>query len=166
MNAASQARNNPAKYYLSLGSNIEPEKNIPKAITLLKEYGNVEAVSSAWRSAAVGSSGLAFINAAVLFNSTLSSRELKIQVLQKIEKQIGRIRTSDKNAPRPIDIDILISGSEELDESIWKTAHLAVPLAEIHSLYRNPSTGESINSAAQRLAMHTNISIEKSLKSD
>lgn len=166
MNAANQTRNNPAKYYLSLGSNIEPEKNIPKAITLLKEYGNVEAVSSAWRSAAIGTSGPAFLNAAVLFISTLSSRELKIQVLQKIEKQIGRVRSSDKNAPRPIDIDILISGSEELDENIWKTAHLAIPLAEIYSLYRNPSTGESIKSAAQRLARHTNISIEKSLKSE
>lgn len=139
---------------------------MPKAITLLKDVGKVEAVSSVWRSAAVGSPGPAFLNTAILFLSSLSSRELRIQVLQKIEKQMGRIRTSDKNAPRTIDIDILVSGSEELDASIWEQAYLAVPLAEIHPHYRHSATGESIETAAQRLISHTEISIDPTIISE
>lgn len=166
MNAPDLARKHPSKYYLSLGSNIEPIKNIPEAITLLKEFGTIKSVSSVWRSAAVGSSGPDFLNAAVLFLSPLSSRELKIRVLQKIERHIGRRRTSDKNAPRPIDIDILISDSKEQDDSIWEVAHLALPLAEIYSQYQNPFTGESIESAAKRLILHTDISIDRLLISE
>lgn len=137
-----------------------------RAITLLKEYGKIVILSSVWRSAAVGPAGPEFLNAAVLFHSPLSSQELRMQVLRKIEKQLGRVRISDKNAARPIDIDILICDDEVLDSSIWETAHLAVPLAEINPDYKHSSTGESIESAAQRLSSETKITIIGALISD
>ena len=40
--------------YLSLGSNIQPEINLVRAIELLHEYGEIQKVSSAWESESVG----------------------------------------------------------------------------------------------------------------
>ena len=42
--------------------------------------------------------------------------------MQKIEKQLGRIR-SVKNAPRTIDLDILLYGDEKIDEPGLKVPH-------------------------------------------
>ncbi len=39
--------------YLSLGSNIEPERNLPAAVTQLAAFGRILAVSSVWESGAV-----------------------------------------------------------------------------------------------------------------
>ena len=114
----------------------------------------------------MGSSGPEFLNAVVLFLSPLNTRELRMQVLQKIEKQLGRVRTFDKNAPRPIDIDVLICDDDVLDDSFWVTAHLAIPLAEINPQYKHSSTGESIQSAAQRLSADTKITFDGALISD
>jgi 7,8-dihydro-6-hydroxymethylpterin-pyrophosphokinase len=41
---------NPRSYYLSLGSNISPERNLVEAIRQLRKYGEVGGVSSAWES--------------------------------------------------------------------------------------------------------------------
>ena len=56
--------------YLSLGSNIQPEVNLPRAVELLQEYGKFIKVSRAWESEAVGSDGPNFLNACVLFTDS------------------------------------------------------------------------------------------------
>lgn len=85
--------------YLSLGSNVEPEANLPKAIELLSQYGRVQAVSDAWESLAVGSSGPNFLNASVHLLTDIEPSELKSRVARPIETALGRVRTEDKNAP-------------------------------------------------------------------
>ena len=123
---------------------------MPKAFALLKAYGPIERFSSIWKSGAVGYLGPDFLNAVVLFLSPLNPTDLRNQVMRKIENQLKRARTTDKNAPRTIDIDILIFESEELDSSIWNMAHLAVPMAEINPKLLNSLTGDSIAEIALR----------------
>ncbi len=137
--------------YLSLGSNIEPEVNLPRAIELLREYGEIRQVSRAWESEAVGSDGPNFLNACVLFITPLSQNELKEEVVHVIEAKLGRKRTADKYAPRTIDIDIVLFDEKLCDDKFWKQAFVVVPLAEIHPNYQNSITHEKIAEAVTRL---------------
>jgi 2-amino-4-hydroxy-6-hydroxymethyldihydropteridine diphosphokinase len=116
---------------LLLGSNIQPEINIPLALAYLQKSLTRITISSIWESRAVGSDGANFLNAAMLASTGLDAELLKTQVLRPIETQLGRVRTSDKNAPRTIDLDILIFDQEILEPGLWLYAFRAVPLAEI-----------------------------------
>jgi len=137
--------------YLSLGSNIQPEENLPKAINLLSERGKILKLSSAWESRAVGSNGPNFLNACVLFSTQLLYAELKDQVAHPIEAQLGRKRTEDKYAPRTIDIDIILFDNESCNEKFWNQAFVVIPLAEIYPEFRNPLTKGPIAETATRL---------------
>ena len=139
------------KAYLNLGSNIEPEINLVRAIQLLKEYGEVQKISNAWESESVGAPGPNYLNVCVVFISSHGERQLKEQVLHSIEAQLGRKRTEDKYIPRTIDIDIILFDDRLLEEQVWETAFVIMPLAEIYPGYRNPITGERIEEAAARL---------------
>lgn len=137
--------------YLSLGSNIQPEINLPRAVELLYEYGEVQRVSKAWESEAVGSDGPNFLNACTLFTTSLLRAEVKDQVIHPIEIRLGRKRSADKYAPRTIDIDIILFDEQLCDVKFWKQAFVVIPLAEIYSEYRNPTTQEKITERAARL---------------
>lgn len=137
--------------YLSLGSNIQPEINLPQAIDLLQDYEEILRVSIAWESEAVGSEGPNFLNACVLLSTNLLSAELKEQVIRPIEAKLGRQRSADKYAARTIDIDIVLFDNQLCDEKYWKQAFVVIPLAEIYPEFQNPSTRQSITDTATRL---------------
>ena len=137
--------------YLSLGSNIEPEINLPRAIELLAEQGEILKLSRAWESAAVGSDGPNFLNACALFLTPLPLAELKAQVIHPIEAELGRKRTADKYAPRPIDIDAVLFDDQSCHDKFWKLAFVVIPIAEINPQLQNPVTHESIIETAARL---------------
>jgi len=143
--------------FLGLGSNIEPAKNLPAAIKLLQQYVLVEAVSRAWETPAVGSKGPDFLNAAALIISPYQPEALKNRVIRIVEKQLGRVRSLDKNAPRPIDLDILLVDGIVVDPCVWEHAFLAVPLSDLIPEYRNPETGETLAQVALRLSRTTRI---------
>jgi 2-amino-4-hydroxy-6-hydroxymethyldihydropteridine diphosphokinase len=118
--------------YIGLGSNIEPEKNLPLAAAALAAQTHLLALSSAWKSPAIGTHGPDFYNAAAKIHTPQSDPDaLKLALLRPIEASLGRIRTADKFAPRTIDLDILVFDDQILDPDIWKYAYLALPLAEI-----------------------------------
>src|SRR5258707_8920278 len=94
--------------YLNLGSNIQPETNLPKAVKLLSEYGEILQVSKVWESEPIGTKGSNYLNACLLFKSSFNQTELKTIVIHPIEVRLGRKRSSDKFAPRPMDIDIVL----------------------------------------------------------
>lgn len=139
------------KAYLSLGTNIEPETNLVKALELLKNHGRLEKISNAWESTSVGAEGPNYLNACVLLMTPLGQKELKEQALLPIEKELGRQRSANKFAPRTIDIDIVIFDGKSCDDKYWKQAFVVVPLAEIYPEYPNPLTRESILQSATRL---------------
>jgi 2-amino-4-hydroxy-6-hydroxymethyldihydropteridine diphosphokinase len=139
------------RIYLSLGSNIEPEFHLPKAIQILKEYGEVKAVSSAWETHAVGSDGPNFLNACALFLASLQPDDLKEQILRPIEAKLGRVRSADKNAPRTIDLDIVLFDEASLNIEFWAYAFVIVPLAELIPDFVHPVSGEKLSRVAEQM---------------
>lgn len=137
--------------YLSLGSNIQPEINLVKAIQLLQQHGRVEKISNAWESESVGAEGPNYLNACVLCITPLIQAELKQQVLLPIEEQLGRRRSENRFAPRPMDIDIVIFDGKSCDDKYWDQAFVVIPLAEIYPDFRNPIRNETILETATRL---------------
>jgi 2-amino-4-hydroxy-6-hydroxymethyldihydropteridine diphosphokinase len=142
---------------LSLGSNIAPHKFLPRAVERLRDFLDVQAVSRAWRTAAVGAPGPDFLNAALLACTSLSPFSLKLDVLRRVEAQLGRVRTANKFAPRTIDIDIVIYGDTVLEPMLWTQAYLALPVAELLPALLNPLSGERLEQTAARLVAQTSI---------
>ena len=137
--------------YVSLGSNINPRENMLTAMKRLREVVTVNAFSTIWETEAVGSSGPRFLNAAAWISTPLTVDALKTSVLAVIEQDLGRIRTADKNAPRTIDLDIIIYDEAVLESNLWKRDFLAIPVAELRPDLEMPGEGITINQVAQGL---------------
>jgi 2-amino-4-hydroxy-6-hydroxymethyldihydropteridine diphosphokinase len=137
--------------YLSLGSNIEPEVNLQQAVHRLSEVGEVQTISGVWEFEPVGTTGPNYLNACLIFKAGFNRRDLKENVLRPLEGQLGRRRSWDKYAPRPIDVDIVIFDGELINADMLNLAYVVVPLAEIHPGFRNPLTGESLMETSTRL---------------
>lgn len=142
---------------LLLGSNIAPERNLPRALELLRRHVEVSGASQVWETPAVGSAGPNFLNAAVLVRTRLAPEQLKNLVLGAIESDLGRVRTADKYAPRPIDIDIVAWNGRVTDPDVWQYAHAAVPAAEVLSGEIYSEKGETLAEAAARLSQFSSI---------
>jgi 2-amino-4-hydroxy-6-hydroxymethyldihydropteridine diphosphokinase len=136
---------------LLLGSNIQPEKNIPLCVELLRKQLTILKISSVWESKAVGSDGPNFLNAALLISTLMDVTHLKEQLIHPLEAQLGRVRTEDKNSPRTIDIDLILYDQQLLDPNLWKYSYRAVPVAEVLPEYQSQS-GEYLKAAAELLA--------------
>ena len=118
---------------LLLGSNIRPERNLPLAVDLLQNRLTILQISSVWETCPVGAAGQNFLNAAVLVQTPLDQNTLKLHILTPLEAKMGRRHSADKNAARPIDLDIILFDRMILDPTLWNFAHRAVPVAEILS---------------------------------
>jgi GTP cyclohydrolase I len=141
---------------IGLGSNIDPERNIPMAFARLRHQPRltIESQSRCYRSAAVGG-GPDFLNAAALVDTGLSPGALR-EVLRGIEAGMGRERNEDRNAPRTIDLDILlfegfsgeVDGTRIPDPDLARHAHLAVPAADVAPEWEYPGTGTVLKTIA------------------
>ena len=137
--------------FLSLGSNIEPHKNIQLALNLLKaEFGEL-LLSNIYRSRAVGFDGDDFINLVAQIETDMEIEKLN-DVLHFIEDSAGRERLNGKAFDsRTLDIDILLygdlqgeHGGIELPRSeILEHAHVLLPLSELAPTKKHPLTGKS-----------------------
>ena len=127
---------------LSLGSNIEPRRNLPAAVELLADRVQVLASSRVFETLPVGGGAeVPFLNSALEISCDLEPVELKYEVLRPLESDLGRVRTDDPNAPRTIDVDISLFGQRVLSEpavqleipdpDVLKRAHVAIPLADV-----------------------------------
>ncbi|HEX5836270.1 MAG TPA: 2-amino-4-hydroxy-6-hydroxymethyldihydropteridine diphosphokinase [Anaerolineales bacterium] len=137
--------------YLSLGSNIQPEENLVRAVRLLQQHGQIETVSNAWESKSVGAEGPNYLNACLAFVTSFSPAGLKEKVISPIEQALGRKRTGNRFAPRTMDIDIVIFDSMSCDDKYWEQAFVVIPLAEIFPTFTNPLTQEPLHETAARL---------------
>jgi 2-amino-4-hydroxy-6-hydroxymethyldihydropteridine diphosphokinase len=141
--------------YLILGSNIAPEANLPRALALLAEYGKVRAVSGAWESHAVGSEGPNFLNASVLIQTEIEPADLKVKLVQPIEDSLGRLRTADKNAPRTIDVDVMMVDQEPSNLDRWDHAFVLLPISELMPNTPHPLSGKALRDAADEARRRT-----------
>lgn len=141
---------------LLLGSNIQPEKNLVLGVNLLRNHVKIVRFSSVWETTSVGAMGPDFLNLALLAVTTLEAVAFKEQVIRPLEKRLGRVRGADKNAPRTMDIDIILFEGHILDPNLWCFAHRAVPVAEILPGVRS-AQGELLKDIASRLAETTEV---------
>ncbi len=137
--------------YLILGSNINPEVNIPRALGFLDKSFVILKISDTWKTRAVGALAEDFLNTAVKIETGLDMHMLKEKCLCHIEEIMGRIRQKDKNAPRTIDIDIMVFNNKILDLEIFSREHLAFPLAQLIPDLVDPQTGKSLKLIADSL---------------
>jgi 2-amino-4-hydroxy-6-hydroxymethyldihydropteridine diphosphokinase len=126
--------------YIGIGSNIEPETNIPLALRALSKLVRLTGISTFYVTQPIGASGSpAFYNGAIRIETDMPPRELKFDVLRKIEDDLGRVRTSDRFVPRTIDLDIILydnlvvrePGLVLPDPDVVTRAFVAAPLLEL-----------------------------------
>ncbi len=152
--------------FIALGSNIDPETNLPLAAARLSELGNPIAVSKVYQNPAIANEPQAdYLNAAVLIETTLDPLAIR-EKLREIEADMWRIRTADKFAPRTIDLDLCILGDRVLDHELLslpdpdllERAYLAVTLAELRPDFLHPLTGDSLKEIANELLKDAELS--------
>ena len=118
------------KAYVALGANLgNPQEALQAALEDLRQTAGVgvTAVSSFYRTAPVESSGPDYVNAVAEVATTLAASEL-LHVLQRIENAHGRVRpVGVVNAPRPLDLDLLLFGKDTV-----ATPELTVPHPRMH----------------------------------
>ena len=148
-----------SRVFIGVGSNIDPETNILDALSFLAHYSKIKGISTFYRTSPIDRPDQApFINGVIEIQTALTPANLK-HILRQIESELGRIRTDDKYASRPIDLDILvyddlIISSPELtipDPDIGNRAFVAIPLCELAPDLIIPGWGESICHIAKRL---------------
>ncbi len=149
----------PNLAYLSLGSNIEPDRNLPTAVDWLGRWGRVRAVSTVWESAPLGFPEQPnFLNAAALLETGLSAQALRQEAIASIETALGRVRSANKNAPRTIDIDIMLFNHDILQvgqrripsPEVLERPFVIIPLSEIAPDYVHPEIGRTLRQIAGR----------------
>ena len=145
---------------IALGSNIEAETNLPQAARMLARLLEIVALSAVYESPPVGSpESPPFLNAVIAVGSRLGPRSLKFGVLRDIESRLGRRRQRDRNAPRTIDLDLVLYGecvetAHDLtlpDPDLSIQPHVAVPAAEVAGQLAHPRTGLSLAESAATL---------------
>ncbi len=114
--------------YIGLGANLGDARATLDAtfVALAGLPGTaLLAASSLYRSAPIESSGPDYLNAVILLETQLAPQPL-LAALQRIEQAHGRERPH-RNAPRTLDLDLLLYGNRRLS-----TATLTVPHPRLH----------------------------------
>lgn len=114
--------------YIGLGANLGAAKaTLEHAAQDLSRTAGIShlVLSKFYRSAPIDSSGPDYINAAARVQTSLPAATL-LAAMQEIEQRYGRVRPYH-NAPRTLDLDLLLYG----DESIV-TTNLVVPHPRMH----------------------------------
>ena len=135
--AASSA---PVTACIALGANLgDAQRTVETAINAIGELSATQLVarSSLYRTAPVDSSGPDYVNAVVAVRTQLQPEAL-LAALQALEAAAGRERPW-RNAPRTLDLDILLYGDERIATESLTVPHprmldrafVLVPLAEI-----------------------------------
>lgn len=132
--------------YISVGSNIDRERNVTAALDALSTaYGELR-LSSVFESESVGFEGNPFYNMVVGVDTPKSVGELA-ETLRRIENDCGRSRDTPRFSSRTLDLDLLTYGElagsidgvslprEEIPENVFVLRPLAdIAGTEIHPI--------------------------------
>lgn len=126
--------------YVGIGANLgNARETVERACAQLAALPGTLATrrSALYRSAPVAAAGPEYVNAVVALHTTLSPVALHAE-LQAIEQRFGRQRGA-RNAPRTLDLDLLLWGTETMASAqltvphprMHERAFVLVPLAEL-----------------------------------
>jgi 2-amino-4-hydroxy-6-hydroxymethyldihydropteridine diphosphokinase len=140
-----------ARAYLSLGSNLDPQRYLPAALAALRARFGTLAVSPAYRSRSVGFEGADFINLAVGLDTDLPPQALN-DWLHALEDRHGRRRDVPRFSDRTLDIDIVLyddlvthgEGHLQLPRKELQHAFVLKPMADIAPQLRHPQDGRTM----------------------
>jgi len=137
--------------YLALGSNIgNRQGNLSKALQRLREIVDIYKISSVYETEPVGYLDQPRFLNMVCYGQTTSSPDGLLRSTKAIEEALGR-EPSFRNAPRPIDIDILLYDNLRLETEqltiphprMSERAFVLVPLVEIAPTAIEPVSGKT-----------------------
>jgi 2-amino-4-hydroxy-6-hydroxymethyldihydropteridine diphosphokinase len=141
-----------ARAYVGLGANLgSREETLRSALDLLGEEPGVE-VTAVSRFRDTDPVGLVeqprFLNAAAALETKLEPRPL-LEVLLRIERELGRVRGGTRWGPRTLDLDLLVYADREIDEPGLHVPHPLLherrfalePLAELDPTLEIPGCG-------------------------
>ena len=151
--------------YIGLGSNIGDKlMNLKQSLTEISRFAIFEKVSSPYLSSPVGFSAQpSFINAVCKVSTELDCWRF-LHRLNSIEEYVGRLRPF-KNAPRLIDLDILLWGNMNISQpgliiphpEILKRRFVLDPLIELNPSIVNPATGKLFTEDCSYTVMETDL---------
>ncbi|KVN24555.1 2-amino-4-hydroxy-6-hydroxymethyldihydropteridine pyrophosphokinase [Burkholderia pyrrocinia] len=138
--------------YLGLGANLgDARQTLKDAVVCLAQQRTISILdkSSLYRTAPVDAGGDDYYNCVVKIDTTLAARDL-LALCQQIEHHFGRERPY-RNAPRTLDVDILLFGADSIDEPdlivphprLTDRAFALVPLVEIDPALDIPARGRA-----------------------
>ncbi|MBL06300.1 MAG: 2-amino-4-hydroxy-6-hydroxymethyldihydropteridine diphosphokinase [Chloroflexi bacterium] len=146
---------NYSKVFLSLGTNLgNREKNISNCLNQLEKISEIKNISKIYETIPykVEIEQENFLNLAVEINFFDSVENLLIQI-NKIEKELGRVRSSIRNEPREIDIDIIFFADQIINEKDLIVPHprfrerlfVLEPLNDIAPKFLDPITNKTVS---------------------
>lgn len=120
---------------ISVGSNIEPEKNCDAAQKILEKETNFRANSRYIVTAPWGYEDQAdFLNGAFWIETELNFERFNAY-LKSIEKRLDRIKHGNKNGPRTIDLDIVIWDNKIIADDFYNKDFVRLPVTELIETY-------------------------------
>jgi 2-amino-4-hydroxy-6-hydroxymethyldihydropteridine diphosphokinase len=136
--------------YVGIGSNLgDARDNVQRAILQLDKLRKtrLSTQSSLFRTAPIDADGDDYINVVARIDTQLPAHEL-LQELQAIEQAFGRERPY-LNAPRKLDLDILLYGQQKISTDslvvphprLTQRAFALIPLLQIDPLIAIPGQG-------------------------
>ncbi len=136
--------------YLGLGANLgDARQTLKDAVVCLAQHASVTvlAKSSFYQSAPVDAGGNDYLNVVAAIDTTLGAHQL-LALCLSIEHHFGRERPFP-NAPRTLDLDVLLYGNETIDSPqlivphprMTQRAFVIVPLLELNPSLEIPGLG-------------------------
>ncbi len=151
--------------YLGLGSNLgDRVAHLRYALGRLAEHYELTGVSSVWETDPVGYEDQPrFLNLVARIVASTGPDEL-LRTVRRIEGERGRERTFP-NAPRTLDIDVLLYGREVVQRADLEVPHprmagrpfVLTPLLELDPELEDPRTGERFADLEAALPSHTEM---------
>jgi len=140
--------------YVGIGSNIQPRANVRRAVEALASRERLTGLSTFYLTDPVGAAGTErFVNGVARIETARAAAEVRA-ALSSIESELGRRRSTDPNAARRIDLDLLLLGERvEADPAagsplphpdVETRAFVVLPLLELAPELVLPDSGRRL----------------------
>ncbi len=136
------------RYIVAIGSNIDPQKNIAEALSILRREQKLLGSSALRMTKPVGYQNQDdFLNGAAYIESPMSYESFR-SYLKDIERRLKRVKGPWKSGPRTIDLDIITCDNKLVDRDYHTASYIKEPVQEILREYKLQLLYEDVPSGA------------------